>query len=80
MAFRRGGLSRASRGWGLHRPEVIDPNKVTPKLTDHQALELALELLDVVRNQCEAGHPSWPDFVLIARTILHGHPQPPSRG
>lgn len=50
---------------------------VTPKLTDRQAIELAVEVLDVVRNQCEPGHPAYADFVLIAHTILHGHPHPP---
>jgi len=52
-------------------------SRVTPKLTDRQAIELAGEVLDVVRNQCEPGHRSYADFVLIAHTILHGHPHPP---
>jgi len=50
---------------------------VTPKLTDRQAIELALEVLDVARTQCEPGHPAYADFVLIAHTVLHGHPHPP---
>lgn len=52
-------------------------SKITPELTDRQAIELAGEVLDVVRNQCEPGHRSYADFVLIAHTILHGHPHPP---
>jgi len=57
--------------------EMSDMSKVTPELTDRQAIELAVEVLDVVRNQCEPGHPAYADFVLIAHTILHGHPHPP---
>ena len=52
-------------------------SKVTPKLTDRQAIELALEVLDVVRGECEPWHPSYADLVLLAHTILHGHPHPP---
>ena len=57
--------------------EAIDVDGITPKLTDRQAIELALEVLDVLRVECEAGHPSYADFVLIVHTIPHGHPHPP---
>lgn len=52
-------------------------SKVTHELTDRQAIELADAVLDTVRTRCEPGHPSYADCVLIAHTILHGHPHPP---